>query len=520
MPASKAALNHSELLYHGIGMARPTPSAVILVIDQGTSSTRAVLYDRQAKPVAVAQRELPQSYPQAGWVEHDAEQIWRHCLACCREVLAASQTQAIQLQAMGITNQRETIVLWDRASGLAIAPALVWQDRRTADRCQELVERGHESAIRQKTGLLLDAYFSASKLQWLLDHVPQARERAEAGLLAAGTIDSFLLHKFSGGRVHATDATNASRTLLFNIHRQEWDDELLQLFQIPRQILPLVKDTCAEFAQIDAEHLGAEISLTCMVGDQQAAAIGQGCTRPGMMKSTYGTGCFALRNCGTDAPVSKHRLLTTIAQRIDGTCTYALEGSIFNAGTTIQWLRDQLNLMKQAGDSEQLARKANPHSAVIFVPAFTGMGAPHWNPHARGALLGLTRDSGPPEIVRAGLEAVAWQTFDLIAAIEADCGSRPEILRVDGGMANNDWLLQFIADVLDLPVERPQDFETTALGACLLAGQGARIWPNAQEDQGFWRLDRVFSPNWSPTERLLRLEKWHAAIQCILGFRP
>jgi glycerol kinase len=501
-------------------MASSTSRAVILVLDQGTSSTRAVLYDPEARPVAMAQRTLPQSYPRSGWVEHDAEFIWQQCLECCREVLSSSATPAGQLRAMGLANQRETIVLWDRASSRPLAPALVWQDQRTAERCQQLRELGHQSTVQQKTGLRLDPYFSASKLEWLLDHIPDARQRADAAQLAAGTIDSFLLWKLSSGRLHATDATNASRTLLFNIHDQQWDEDLLEMFRIPAQILPQVMDSCAEFTLIDSAHLGAEVPLFSMVGDQQAAAIGQGCTQPGMMKSTFGTGCFALRNTGDEAPISQHRLLTTIAQRIDGVCTYALEGSIFHAGTTIQWLRDQLNLMESSGDSEHLARASNPDSSVIFVPAFTGLGAPHWDPHARGALLGLTRDSGPAEIVRAGLEAVAWQTSDLIAALEADCGSRPQVLRVDGGMAANDWLMQFLADVLDLPIERPQDFETTALGACLLAGQGAGLWPKASNHEDFWRLERRFTPHWKASERQIRLEKWHAAVQCILGFAP
>jgi glycerol kinase len=486
-----------------------TRFARILVFDQGTTSSRAVLYCENAQMVALAQRELTQSYPRSGWVEHDPEQIWQDCLACGREVLATAACSAEDLLGIGITNQRETVLVWERASGRALHPALVWQDRRTAIACAALREAGHEIRVQEKTGLLLDPYFSASKLAWLLDEVPDARRRAEAGELAAGTIDSWLLFRLTAGRVHATDATNASRTLLCDLESAQWDPELLALFDIPAALLPEIRNNIDDYGCSAAEHFGAEVPIRAMMGDQQAAAYGQAVRAPGLMKSTYGTGCFTLAHTGSERPRSQHRLLATIASRIGDQNQYAIEGSIFHAGTVVEWLRDQMGLITTAAESD-------PDGELVFVPAFTGMGAPWWDPHARGALLGLTRATCPADLVRAGLESVAWQSLDLLEATARDTGSMPSILRVDGGMAANAGFLQLLSDTLQIPVERPADTESTALGVALLTGQGAGLWPTETDLQTCWRSERKFSPSVEPERIRQRREYWRKALDRVL----
>ncbi len=447
--------------------------AYILAIDQGTTSSRAILFDLQGQVVALAQQAFKQHFPADGWVEHDAEEIWQSCLSCVREVLTKVSFGADQILSLGITNQRETTVLWDRATGEPVCPAIVWQDRRTAEQCRELQATGYETLISQRTGLLADPYFCATKLQWMLDNVPGARERAEKGELAFGTVDSFLLWRLTGGAIHATDASNASRTLLFDIHRQCWDEELLQLFRIPRKLLPEVKDSADDYGRTLPELFGGEIRIGALIGDQQAALVGQACFEPGMAKSTYGTGCFLMLNSGHEPLQSDHRLLTTVAYRINGEVCYALEGSIFIAGAAIQWLRDGLHLIERASQSEQLAQQTDEAHGVYLVPAFTGLGAPYWDPDARGALFGLTRDTGIAELVTAGLEAVCYQSCDLLQAMKGD-GLRPQQLKVDGGMAANNWLLQRLADLSGCEVLRPQVIETTAWGGCITGGVAGR----------------------------------------------
>ena len=487
------------------------PRRHILAIDQGTTSTRSVVFDAEGEVRGQAQRELHQHYPEPGWVEHDPEEIWQATLATAREALAAAKLGARDIAGVGITNQRETTVLWERASGRAVARAIVWQDRRTAARCAELAAEGHAAGVQSKTGLVLDPYFSATKIEWLLDHVPGARMRAERGELAFGTVDAFLLWRLTGGEVHATDATNASRTLLFDLHRQDWDDELLRLFRVPRAVLPAVKDSAGEFGIASPDLFGAAIPVLGIAGDQQAATVGQACFAPGMIKSTYGTGCFALLNTGERAVASKNRLLTTLAYRLNGRATYAVEGAIFIAGAAIQWLRDGLGLIKNARESEALARAADPARRVYLVPAFTGLGAPHWDADARGALFGLTRDAGRAEIVRAALDACCFQTRDLLDAMRAD-GADPRSLRVDGGMAANDWLMQRLADLLGLPVERPRHIETTVRGAAALAGLAAGIYPSLDAIARQWSLDRAFEPRLSRDEREALHAGWQDAV--------
>lgn len=465
----------------------------LLAIDQGTTSTRAIVFGRDGSRRAVAQRELPQSYPQSGWVEHDAQRIWDDVLACVREALGAAGLGAADIASIGITNQRETTVLWERASGRPIHPAIVWQDRRTADWCRAHNSAERERWLQHKTGLLLDPYFSATKIAWILDRVPGARARAERGELAFGTIDSWLLWQLSDGRLHATDATNASRTLLYNLHTQDWDAELLAFFGVPPQLLPQVRDSAADYGCCAAQLFGGAIPIGALVGDQQSATVGQACFKPGMIKSTYGTGCFLVLNTGDDAAQSRHRLLNTVAYRLGGHTTHALEGSIFVAGAAVQWLRDAVRLIGAAGESEALARSIPDTQGVYLVPAFTGLGAPYWDPQARGAVFGLTRDSGIAHIVRAALESVCYQTRDLLEAMRQDAIA-PTELRVDGGMAVNDWLMQFLADILRIPVVRPQTVETTALGAALLAGLQAGIYASLEEIGALWRLDRRFEP--------------------------
>lgn len=461
----------------------------LLAIDQGTTSTRAMLFGLDGRIRGRAQMELPQCYPQDGWVEHDALRIWKDTQAVCRATLGR---EGGDVAALGITNQRETTVLWDRASGRPIHPAIVWQDRRTAAWCQQRIE--YEAWISEKTGLLLDPYFSATKIAWLLEHVPGARQRAEAGQLAFGTIDSWLIWNLTGGKVHATDATNASRTLLYNLQEGGWDDELLSFFGVPRALLPEVKDSAADFGCTDGALFGRAIPIRGAAGDQQAATIGQACLAPGMVKATYGTGCFMVMNSGDKILRSRHRLLSTLAYRLDGRSTYALEGSIFVAGAAVQWLRDALKLIGSAGESERWARSTEGTRGVYLVPAFTGLGAPYWDPQARGAILGLTRDSGIGEIVRATLESVCYQTRDLLEAMRADGAQLPAALRVDGGMVANDWLMQFLADMLDTPVERPRVTETTALGAAYLAGLGAGCFPSLEAVSAQWAKERRFEP--------------------------
>lgn len=485
----------------------------ILAIDQGTTSTRAILYDANGKTLGQAQQELPQIYPRPGWVEHDPEEIWRAVQAVSRDAIDTTGIAPKDIIAIGITNQRETTVIWDRETGEPIHNAIVWQDRRTADICNRHRADGLEPSVQAKTGLLLDPYFSATKIGWLLDNVSDARARAEAGALAFGTIDSFLLWRLTGGAAHATDVTNAARTMLFDIHKQDWDDELLKIFKVPRAILPSVHDNTADFGVTEASLLGAAIPITGMAGDQQAATVGQACFEPGMVKATYGTGCFALLNTG-DKPVrSANKLLTTIAYRLKGHTTYALEGSIFTAGAAVQWLRDGVGAIKHAEETEALARAANPESSVYLVPAFTGLGAPYWDPDARGAIYGLTRDTGRAELARATLESVCYQTRDLLEAMSADGARSPEALRVDGGMIGNDWAMQFLADILGLPVERPVTAETTALGAAMLAGMHAGLMRGPLVLAQRWRCQSSFEPKMGSMERAQRFDGWRDAVR-------
>ncbi|TJY58282.1 glycerol kinase GlpK [Sinimarinibacterium sp. CAU 1509] len=464
---------------------------MLLAIDQGTTSTRAIVFDRHGNKHAVAQRELPQHFPQPGWVEHDAEQIWQDTVACVRDALTSAGLAADGVAAIGITNQRETTVVWDRATGTPIHRAIVWQDRRTSAFCQQHQDRG--TWLNEKTGLLLDPYFSATKIAWILDAVPGARERAEKGELAFGTIDSWLLWKLTGGTVHATDATNACRTALFNLHTQDWDDELLAFFQVPRALMPQIRDSASDFGRTDPALFGAPIQIGGIAGDQQAATVGQACFSPGMIKSTYGTGCFMVLNTGDEIRLSKNRLLTTVAYRLGGKPTFALEGSIFVAGAAVQWLRDAVHLIKAAGDTEGLAKSIDDTQGVYLVPAFTGLGAPYWDPEARGAIFGLTRDTGIAHIVRAALESVCYQTRDLLMAMNNDAVA-PTELRVDGGMVVNDWLTQAMADILQIPVVRPQTVETTALGAAFLAGLQAGVYQSLDEISALWQEERQFAP--------------------------
>ena len=465
----------------------------LLAIDQGTTSSRAVVYDDTGNPRGIGQAEFPQIFPANGWVEHDPETIWQTTLDSCQAALQQAGLSPGEVATIGITNQRETTLLWDRTTGRCLHNAIVWQDRRTADYCQQLRERGLEKQVSAKTGLLLDPYFSATKLHWLLHQVPGAMAAAKAGRLAFGTVDCFLLWRLTGGRSHATDATNASRTALFNIHDQCWDKELLDLFDIPAEVLPQVKDCADDFGITDPAVLGAAIPVQGMAGDQQAAAFGQGCFEAGMAKSTYGTGCFLLMNTGREALTSANRLLTTVAYRLDGQTHYAVEGSIFMAGATLQWLRDGLGLISSAAESLDLAEQTGDSLSVYLVPAFTGLGAPYWDAQARGAIFGLTRDTGIKELVTAGLLSVCYQTRDLTEAIAAD-GASLTSLRVDGGMVANDFLLQALADILGCRVDRPKVIETTALGAAYLAGLQAGIFPSLAAITDLWQLDRAFTP--------------------------
>ena len=485
----------------------------ILAIDQGTTSTRAFLFHPDLSVAAVAQREFPQYFPHSGWVEHEAEDLWDTVLATCREAIAKAGARPSDIAAIGIANQRETAVVWDRATGRAIHRAIVWQDRRTASICRDLREAGHEPGIAAKTGLLLDPYFSGTKVAWLLDHVSGARKKAERGELAFGTVDSFLLWRLAGGKVHATDATNASRTMLYDIGKGAWSDDLLALLRVPRAMLPDVRDSAADFGSTDPALFGAAIKIGGIAGDQQAATVGQACFQPGMMKSTYGTGCFAMLNTGAERVASKNRLLTTIAYQFDGKPAYALEGSIFVAGAAVQWLRDGLKIIDHAGETGALAASADPSQDVILVPAFTGLGAPYWDAECRGAMFGLTRATTRAEIARATLEAVCFQTRDLLEAMRADWGAAHEtMLRVDGGMVASDWTMQRLADILNSPIDRPKVRETTALGAAYLAGTTAGLCANPAEFARGWALDRRFVPEMAAGERERKYAGWKDAV--------
>ena len=487
----------------------------ILAMDQGTSSSRAIIFDAEYSVVAQAQQEFTQHFPSSGWVEHNADDIWRTSLNTARTALKNAEIEPQQIAGLGITNQRETTLLWDRNTGEPIYNAIVWQDRRTADYCSELKQQGHEATVSNKTGLLLDPYFSATKIAWILNNVDGARARAEAGELAFGTVDSWLLWNLTAGASHATDATNASRTMLYNIHEGHWDEELLALFNIPRSLLPEVKDCAADYGMTDL--LGGEIPILGIAGDQQAATIGQACFTTGMMKSTYGTGCFALLNTGDQAVASTNRLLTTIAYQLDGNVTYALEGSIFIAGAAVQWLRDGLGIIESAEQSGELAIEADDNQQIYMIPAFTGLGAPWWDAEARGALIGLTRGTGPAEIARAALESVCYQTLDLLKAMQADLAADTDtVLRVDGGMVASDWTMQRLADILQAPVDRPVITETTALGAAWLAGSKARLWPDQAGFANTWRQDKQFTPLMSASERDCKVAGWDNAVRRVL----
>jgi len=479
----------------------------ILAIDQGTTSSRAILFDAAMVPAHVAQREFTQHYPASGWVEHDVAEIWDSVQATCEEVLARSDGVA----AIGITNQRETTIVWDKATGEAIHRAIVWQDRRTADFCEELRAEGFETEITARTGLLADPYFSGTKLRWLLENVEGARARAEAGELLFGTVDSYLIWRLTGGRVHATDATNAARTMLYNIREGQWDETICARLGIPVAMLPQVKDCAADFGT--ARIAGQNLAIRGVAGDQQAATIGQACFDPGMLKSTYGTGCFALLNTGSELVTSRNRLLGTIAYQFEGRPTYALEGSIFIAGAVVQWLRDGLGIIAKAADTHTLAEKADPNVELYLVPAFTGLGAPHWDSQARGAIFGLTRNAGPAEFARAALESVGFQTRDLLEAMKADWdGAGEGVLRVDGGMSASDWAMQFLSDILGAPVDRPAVLETTALGAAWLAGMQVGLYPDQAGFAESWALDRRFEPAMAPERRDHRYAGWQDAI--------
>ena len=484
----------------------------LLAIDQGTSSSRTVIYDHNARVVASAQQEFPQVYPQPGWVEHDPEAIWDSVTSVTRNALNKAGAVAADISGIGITNQRETTLIWDRDTGECVYNAIVWQDRRTAAYCQALKDDGLEATVSNKTGLRLDPYFSGTKIAWILDNIAGVRAKAEAGKLAFGTIDSFLLWRLTGGRVHATDATNASRTLLFNIHSQEWDEELLAMFSIPRQLLPEVRDCAADFGLAGDDCLGGDVPVCGIAGDQQAALIGQAGFQPGMTKSTYGTGCFVVANTGGEALHSENQLLTTIAMRINGEVTYGLEGSVFVAGSALQWLRDELRVIDSAPESEAIARATGVVEDVYVVPAFAGLGAPYWDPDARGAILGLTRGSGRDDVVTATLQSVAFQTCDLITAMSED-GIKPSVIRVDGGMVANDWFLQFLSDVLNIPVERPENVESTVLGAAYLAGYQVGVVSSPDAIGELWKRDALFEPAMKADRRERLLAGWNDAVR-------
>ena len=494
-------------------MTQPT----ILSIDQGTTSTRAILFSQRGKIIAKAQKELPNIYPHAGWVEQDALVIWRDTLSLCRAIMKKRPGAADKIAAIGITNQRETTILWDRNTGAPVYNAIVWQDRRTANFCRNLHRTGHENTIRSRTGLLLDPYFSATKIAWLLDNIKGLRRRADRGDIAFGTVDSWLLWNLTRGKVHATDVTNAARTMLFNIRTNDWDDSLLRLFNVPRALLPTVKDNAADYGAADAKWFGRPIVVGGMAGDQQAAMVGQACFATGMVKATYGTGCFALVNIGEKFKTSKNRLITTPAYRLQGKTTYAIEGSIFVAGAAIQWLRDEMGFFNAARDSEKIARQVSDSHGVYFVPAFTGLGAPYWDADARAAIFGLTRDTSRAHIIRAALEAQAYQTRDLVDAMRKDTGRRAVTIRADGGLAANHFACQFIADILGIELEIPRVLETTALGAAYLAGLQAGIYHGLDEVNANWARAEIFRPDMSAARRKIFYTGWQAAVQTLIS---
>ena len=490
--------------------------AYLIAIDQGTTSTRSMVFNEKLQVIALAQQEFPQHFPHSGWVEHDPEDLLQTTLSTLKDALANAKLQASDITAIGITNQRETVVVWDKDSGKAIYNAIVWQDRRTADYCQALKNNGSEPLIQQKTGLRADPYFSGTKVRWILNQVDGARAQAAAGQLRMGTVDTWLIWHLTGGKVHATDATNASRTMLFNIHTGQWDEELLRLLEIPESLLPAVKDCAADFGTTDPSILGAAIPISGVAGDQHAAVVGQACFQAGMMKSTYGTGCFALLNTGTHAVNSHNNLLTTIAYQLNGQRTYALEGSIFIAGAAVQWLRDGLKIIKKASDTQALAEAADPNQTVYLVPAFVGLGAPYWDPDARGALYGLTRNTGPAEISKATLESIGYQTCDLLEAKRADSAGLKEaktVLRVDGGMTSSEWAMQFLADILNSQVDRPKVLESTATGAAYLAGLQQGVCPSPEQFAKEWALGKRFEPTMDKKTREQKYAGWLDAVR-------
>jgi glycerol kinase len=490
----------------------------ILALDQGTTSSRAILFDNAGSIITVAQKEFKQWYPQPGWVEHDPEEIWSSQFSVMAEVLAKKGITTDQVAAIGITNQRETTIVWDKETGKPICKAIVWQDRRTAEYCDHLKASGHAAFIQQKTGLIIDAYFSATKLKWILDNVAGAREKANKGQLAFGTVDSWLVWKLTGGKLHITDVTNASRTMLLNIHTCEWDTELLKLFDIPASVLPEVKPSSKIYGVTEAVVKHANIPIAGIAGDQQAALFGQMCTQPGMVKNTYGTGCFMLMNTGTKAVVSTNNLLTTVAWKIHNKVEYALEGSIFIAGAVVQWLRDGLHIIRHSADVEALAGSVPDTNGVYMVPAFAGLGAPHWNQHARGSLFGVTRGTSDAHIARAALESIAYQTNDVLKAMESDAGISIMELRVDGGATINNGLMQFQSNMLQVPVLRPKIYETTALGAAYLAGLAVGYWDSVEELQKQWQVDAKFNPD-MPNEQVQQLLKgWHRAVKAAVAW--
>lgn len=493
------------------------PESVILAIDQGTTSSRTLVFSKQGQILFTAQESFAQIYPNDGWVEHDPDAIWDTVLSTLKQAYAFAQSEGAAILGVGITNQRETTIVWERDTGKAIYNAIVWQDRRTAQMCRALSEQMKDEDIAAHTGLRMDPYFSATKIPWILDNVSGAREAAMRGDLAFGTIDSFLLYRLTHGAVHATDATNASRTNLFNIHDQDWDEELLGFFNVPKAVLPDVKDSAADFGHIDPVILGEALPILAMIGDQQSAAIGQACLEDGDIKSTYGTGCFVLANTGTRVVQSNANLLSTVAFRVKGEARYAVEGSIFIAGAAVQWLRDEMKLIEDSKQSAALAKTASDDHGIVVVPAFTGLGAPHWAPDARGAIFGLTRGSGQVEVVRATLESIAFQTYDLITAMRKD-GIKIEKLKVDGGMARNDWFLQFLSGTLDVDITRPAEVETTALGVTYLSLLQTGEFETLEDIKTHWRKDCDFSPSMTHEMRSENLARWTKAVQTVLAF--
>lgn len=490
-------------------------SNVILSIDQGTTSSRTLVFNTYGDVLFTAQQEFPQIYPQDGWVEHDPEAIWATTLSTLRDAYAFAKKLDGEIIGIGITNQRETTLVWDRQSHQTLYNAIVWQDRRTADICRDIKTRLDENALSSKTGLLLDPYFSATKAAWILDNVDGARARANAGELAFGTVDSFLIYRLTGGKIHATDASNASRTNLFNIHSSDWDDELLKLFNVPASVLPMVKDSADDYGMTDPDLLGESLPILGVAGDQQAAAIGQACFKAGDIKSTYGTGCFVILNTGETCLTSKNRLLSTVCYRLNGTTTYALEGSIFIAGAAVQWLRDGIKIIENANETEAMAAGLEHNHGVYLVPAFTGLGAPHWDPDARGGIFGITRDTTPEHIARAAVESVCYQTQDLFAAMAED-GVRPTSVKVDGGMVHNSWMTQFLSDILGIPVQRPKVLETTALGAAYLVGLQAGVYGSLDEVTQNWQNERSFTPEMTSDDREKLITGWTTAVGRVL----